>query len=156
MENLKRYELILIVKDMKIKGCANLKKKAPQPPSPPPPPPPEVLKEIERASLPELKQRAKEMGLQRYTLLKKKELVELIKNPIAPRVHKRGIKRKVSLTHIDESGECDTKLTFPSINQAAKYFGINSGVFGVKLNAKTEKARNSITINEKTYQLKIE
>ena len=155
MEKLKRSELIQKLKDMNIRGCTRLKKERlieliNNPPSPPPPPSPEVIKEIERASLPKLKQKMKEMGLRGYNNMNKKELVELIKNP--PRASRgRKIKRKVSL--IDEKG---VKLIFPTISQTAKYFDINPGSIGVKLTTKSEKARNSITIAGKTYQLHIE
>ena len=110
-----------------------------------------ILEEIKSMTLKQLRKKAKEMGLQRYTLLNKKELLELIKNPIAPRARHRGIKRKVTM--FDESGE---KFTFTAISQAAKYFNINPGVLGTKFNAKTEKARNSVVIDGKTYRLQIE
>ena len=149
MEKLKRTELIQKLKDMNIRGCAKLKKERlveliNNPPSLSSP------KEIERASLPELRQKAKEMGIRRYSYFNKKELVKLIKNP-PPSRRGREIKRQVSLT--DEKG---VKLTFPSISQTAKYFDINPGSIGVKLTTKSEKARNSITIAGKTYQLHIE
>lgn len=156
---MKRPELIKIAKDMGLQKCALLKKKAiiemirnPPPPLPPPPPPSdEILEEIKSLSLKQLRMKAKEMGLQRYTLLNKKELLELIKNPIAPRAHHRGIKRQVTM--IDENGE---KFTFPAMNQAAKFFNINSGILGAKFSAKSEEARKTVVIDGKTFQLHIQ
>ena len=159
MEKMKRPELIQIAKNMNRQGYTQLKKvqlielinNPPPPPPPPPPPSDDILKEIKSMNREQLRKKAKEMGLQRYSLLNKKELLELIKNPIAPRACYRGIKRKVTM--IDESGE---KFTFPAISQAAKFFKINPGVLGTKFNAKTEEARNSVVINGKTYRLQIE
>ena len=159
MEKMKRPELIQIAKNMNCQGYSQLNKKAlielinnpPPPPPPPPTPSDDILEEIKSMTRNQLRKKAKEMGLQRYTLLNKKELLELIKNPIAPRACYRGIKRKVTM--IDESGE---KFTFPAISQAAKFFKINPGVLGTKFNAKTEEARNSVVINGKTYRLQIE
>ena len=159
MEKMKRPELIKIAKDMELQGYSQLNKKAlielinnpPPPPPPPPPPSDDVLEEIKSMTRNQLRKKAKEMGLQRYSFLTKKELLEVIKNPIAPRACHRGIKRKVTM--IDESGE---KFTFPAISQAAKFFKINPGVLGTKFNAKTEEARNSVVINGKTYRLQIE
>ena len=160
MEKIKRPELIQILKNMNCQGYLQLNKKAlielilsriVNPPPPPPPHPDDVFEEIKSMTLKQLRKKAKEMGLQRYTLLNKKELLELIKNPIAPRACYRGIKRKVTM--IDESGK---KFTFPAISQAAKFFKINPGILGTKLNAKTEEARNSVVINGETYRLQIE
>ena len=164
MKKMKRPELIQIAKDMGLQGYTQLKKKVlielinnpPPPPHPPPSPSDDILKEIKTMNLNQLRKKAKEMGLQRYSLLNKKELLELIKNPIAPQARHRGIKRKVTLTIIKEDGECGNKFTFNAISQAAKYFNINSGVLGTKFNAKTEKARNSVVIDGKTYRLQIE
>ena len=128
-----------IVKDMTIilarfVGVIN------NPPSPPSHLPTEG--EIKGTLLLEQRPTANEMKLQGCSELNKKELV-------APQAEKE--RRKVTL--ISESGE---ELMFFSIHAAAKYFGINSGRFGVKLHAKSEKARNSITIKGTLYQLHIE
>ena len=157
LEQLKRAELIKIARDRGLQGYTQLKKKdiielINNPPSPPPPPPPpsdDVLKEIKSMKLQQLRNKAKEMGLQRYTVLNKKELLELIKNPT--RAPHRKIKRKVTLIN-----EYDEKFTFPSISQAAKYFNINPGILGTKSNVKSEEARNSVVINGKVYKLEIE
>ena len=133
--NMKRPELIKIAKDMGLQRYNKLKKAQlieliNNPPSPPPPPPSpsdDEYKEIKLMNVHQLRTKVKEMGLQRYSLLNKKELLELIKNPIAPRARYRGIKRKVTM--IDESGE---KFTFPAITQAAKFFKINPGILGSK------------------------
>ena len=133
--NMKRPELIKIAKDMGLQRYNKLKKaqlielinNPPPPPPPPPSPSDDVYKEIKLMNLQQLRKKAKEMGLQRYTILNKKELLELIKNPISPRACYRGIKRKVTM--IDESGE---KFTFPAITQAAKFFKINPGILGSK------------------------
>ena len=157
LENMKRPELIKIAKDMGLQGYTKLKKlelielinNPPSPPPPPPPPSDDVLKEIKSMKLQQLKNKAKEMGLQRYTLLNKKELLELIKNPT--RAHHRKKQRKVTM--IDES---DEKFTFPAISQAAKFFKINPGILGAKFNVKSEEARNTVVINGKTYRLQME
>ena len=159
---MKRPELIKIAKDMGHQGYAKLKKaqlielikNPPSPPSPPPPPSDDELKEIKSMKLQQLRNKAKEMGLQRYTRLNKKELLELIQNPIAPRTRK--IKRKVTL--IDECLKCATNhvFTFPAISQAAKYFNINPGILGAKFHTKSEEARNSIVINGKVYKIEFE
>ena len=159
LQTLQRPVLIIIAMNMGLQGCNRLKKDQLiemiiNPPSPTPPPvapSDDELKEIKSMKLQQLRNKAKEMGLQGYTRLKKKELLELIKNPVAPRPCHTGIKRKVTM--IDESGE---KFTFPAITQAAKYFNINPGTLGAKLHVKSEKARNSVVINGKTYQLEIE
>ena len=103
LRNMKRPELIQIARDMGIQGYTPLKKaqlieliiNPPPPPPPPPPPSDDELKEIQSMKLPQLRNKAKEMGLQRYTLLKKKDLLELIKNPTAPRA--RANKRRVTI-----------------------------------------------------------
>ena len=119
LKNMKRPELIKIAKDKGLQGYIQLKKAQlieliKNPPSPPPPPPPpsdDELKEIMSMNLEQLRNKAKEMGIRRYTFLNKKELRELIKNPTAPRA--RRIKRKVTL--ISEAPPGDT-FTFPSIS----------------------------------------
>ena len=100
LKTMKRPELIKIAKDKGIQGCIQLKKAQlieliKNPPSPPPPPPPlsdDELKEIMLMKIQQLRNKAKEMGIRRYSFLNKKELRDLIKNPTAPRVRK--IKRK--------------------------------------------------------------
>ena len=157
IEMMKRPELIIIARDMGLQGYRRLKKKdiielINNPPSPPPPPPPpsdDELKEIKLMKLQQLRNKAKEMGLQRYSFLKKKELLELIKNPT--RTLHRTNQRKVTM--IDESGE---KFTFPAISQAAKFFKINPGILGAKFYAKKEEARNTVVIDGKAYKLQIE
>ena len=162
---MKRPELIKIAKDMKLQGYTQLKKaqlielikNPPLPPPPPAAPSDDVLKEIKSMKVQQLRNKAKEMGLQRYTFLNKKELLELITNPIAPRNKYRGIKTPVTL--IKECRKCsshDEKFFFPSINQAAKYFNINPGILGAKFYVKSEEARNSIEINGIVYKLEID
>ena len=161
LKNMKRPELIKIAKDKGLQGYiqgyiykAQLIELIKNPPSPPPPPPPlsdDELKEIMLMNLEQLRNKAKEIGIRRYSFLNKKELRDLIKNPTAPRVRK--IKRKVTL--ISEAPPGDT-FTFPSISQAAKYFKINPGILGTKFRAKSEKARNTVVINGILYKLEIE
>ena len=110
------------------------------------------LKEIKSMNKRQLRNKAKEMRLRRYNHLNKKELLELIQNPLDPPTRK--IKKKVTI--IDRCRKCATNhaITFPTISQAAKYFGINPGKLGARFYTKScFSIGPSIVINGKIYQI---
>ena len=121
------------------------------------------MDDLEFFSKPALMERAKEMGLKGSYKLKKKQLIEFIKNPSPkmdddldslPRsVKYTGVKKKVTLQPVDPEGE---ELVFPSINAAAKHFKMNSGSFGWKVASKKEETKNTIVIDGIKYKLRFE
>ena len=121
------------------------------------------MDDLEFFSKPALMERAKEMGLKGCYKFKKKQLIELIKNPppkmdddldsFSKPVKYTGVKKKVTLQPVDPEGE---ELVFPSINAAAKHFNMNSGSFGWKVASKKEETKNTIVIDGIKYKLRFE
>ncbi|PFX21870.1 putative uncharacterized transposon-derived protein F54H12.3 [Stylophora pistillata] len=128
------------------------------------------LDDLDSLSRPALLERAKEIGLAGRYILKKKELVEYIRNP--PNKKERVAKRKVILKPVraanpssspaglqeelaDESDE-GAELVFPSMYAAAKHFNINPGKFGVKILGKKEEMKKTIDIDGVKYIIRFE
>lgn len=112
------------------------------------------MDDLEYYSKPELMERAKEMGLRGRYRLKKKDLIELIRNPPPPnRAKYIGVKKKVTLQPVDSEGE---ELAFPTITAAAKHFNVNPGRFGWKVASKKEETKNTIVIDGVKYKLRFE
>ena len=110
------------------------------------------LKEIKSMKIQQLRNKAKEMGFQRFTRLDKKELLELIQYPLAPPTSK--IKKRVTI--IERCYTCLTNhvFSFPSISLAAKYFDVNPGIFGEQFYRTSDyKLGNSIVINGKMCKI---
>ena len=109
---------------------------------------------LEFYSKPILMEIAKEMGLKGRYKLKKKELIELIRNPSpSPRAKYTGVKKKVILQPVDSEGE---ELVFPSIYAAAKHFNVNPGKFGYKVSSRKEETKSTIVIDGMQYKLRFE
>ena len=110
------------------------------------------MDDLESYSKPALMEIAKEMGLKGRYKLKKKQLIELIKNPPPPpppRAKFTGVKKRVPLQPVDSEGE---ELVFLSINAAAKHFNVNSGRFGYRI----AKKKDTIVIDGIKYKLRFE
>ncbi|XP_022795526.1 uncharacterized protein LOC111334103 [Stylophora pistillata] len=87
------------------------------------------MDELETYSRLALIAKGKEMGLRNFRGLKKKELIEIIRNP-PPKTPARyaGVRKKVTLTPIQVSPDNDQPietLVFPTIYKASKHFNIN-------------------------------
>ena len=109
---------------------------------------------LEFYSKPALMEIAKEKGLKGRYKLKKKELIELIRNPSpSPRAKYTGVKKKVILQPVDSEGE---ELVFPSIYAAAKHFNVNPGKFGYKVSSRKEETKSTIVIDGMQYKLRFE
>ena len=109
---------------------------------------------LEFYSKPTLMEIAKEKGLKGRYKLKKKELIELIRNPSPPpRAKYTGVKKKVILQPVDSEGE---ELVFPSIYAAAKHFNVNPGKFGYKVSSRKEETKSTIVIDGMQYKLRFE
>lgn len=109
---------------------------------------------LEFYSKPALVEIAKEKGLKSRYKLKKKELIELIRNPSpSPRAKYTGVKKKVILQPVDSEGE---ELVFPSIYAAAKHFNVNPGKFGYKVSSRKEETKSTIVIDGMQYKLRFE
>ena len=109
---------------------------------------------LEFYSKPTLMEIAKEKGLKGRYKLKKKELIELIRNPSPPPHAKyTGVKKKVILQPVDSEGE---ELVFPSIYAAAKHFNVNPGKFGYKVSSRKEETKSTIVIDGMQYKLRFE
>ena len=114
------------------------------------------MDDLESYSKPALMKIAKEMGLKGRYKLKKKQLIELIKNPPPPpppRAKFTGVKKKVTLQPVDSEGE---ELVFPSIYAAAKHFNVNPGKFGYRVASKKEETKNIIVIDGLKYKFRFE
>ena len=112
------------------------------------------MDDLEFYSKPALMEIAKEMGLKGRYKLKKKDLIELIRNPSPPpRAKYTGVKKKVILQPVDSEGE---ELVFPSIYAAAKHFNVNPGRFGYKVSSKKEETKSTIVIDGMQYKLRFE
>ena len=114
------------------------------------------MDDLELLKKPALMKIVKEMGLKGCYRFKKKQLIDIIRNPSAPlppRINYTGVKKKVTLQPVDSEGE---ELVFPSINAAAKHFKVNSGRFGWKVTTKKEEIKNTIVIDGIKYKLRFE
>ena len=112
------------------------------------------MDDLESYSKPALMEIAKEMGLKGRYKLKKKDLIELIRNPSPPpRAKYTGVKKKVILQPVDSEGE---ELVFPSIYAAAKHFNVNPGKFGYKVSSRKEETKSTIVIDGMQYKLRFE
>ena len=95
------------------------------------------MDELETYSRLALIAKGREMGLRNFRGLKKKELIEIIRNPPPPKTPARyaGVRKKVTLTPIQVSPDNDQSietLVFPTIYKASKHFNINPARFGSK------------------------
>ena len=137
--NFKGYEKMKKKKEKSLKGMFDNNNK---------------MDNLEFYSKPALMEIAKEMGLKGRYKLKKKELIELIRNPSPPpRAKYTGVKKKVILQPVDSEGE---ELVFPSIYAAAKHFNVNPGKFGYKVSSRKEETKSTIVIDGMQYKLRFE
>lgn len=111
------------------------------------------MDELDTLSKTALLRKAKEKGLQGRYGLKKKDLIELIRNPPPPRRRYTGAKRKVILLPADSEEE---EFVFPTIYAAAKHFNVNPGRFGWKVSSRNEETKSTIVIDGMRYNLRFE
>ena len=111
---------------------------------------------MEKHNVAQLRQIAKENGLQGYSKLRKAELIEFIKNPPLPRARHIGVRKRVTLQPVEGDKTSTGELVFPSISAAAKHFNVNPGVFGKKLISRKESTRNFIKLDGKKFTLRFE
>ena len=116
------------------------------------------MDELEYFSKPALLAKGKEMGLQSLYGLKKKELIELIRNPPPPRARHTGVRRKVILSPADSSDSNSDleELVFPTIYKASKHFNVNPGRFGSKVSSRNDETKSTIVIDGIRYNLRFE